>query len=277
MHYNIETIDNCIEMLKYMQLDLLKEVLESEGDDYGLNVNDVEYKNFLVEDPIEFTEVDYSYEYSDFGGDGSTTTYNVSVNMKENAAVVMNALMSRLGLTREQAAGVAGVLAAESGINPHVWNKGEKNGTYKSSSANNRGTAYGTKTSPWSYGAGLCQWTFCDMKEKVLMGGLGMTRQQAQKLIMGAGIESLGIEDQSKMLAYYLSSVCKPAYEGIKKCSSPAQAAATFYCHAVAGYSSSTNPATQAEINKMNARYGHVGANNQINKGMSYAQSLASQ
>jgi len=82
--------------------------------------------------------------------------------------------MKDLNLTKAQAAGIAGVLTAESGINPSAFNKKEKAGTYTSSSANNKGAKYGEKNSPWSYGAGIGQWTFTDRKEKAIMGGLGV-------------------------------------------------------------------------------------------------------
>ena len=193
---------------------------------------------------------------------------------KINAMKLMNDLMSSLSLTKAQAAGIAGVIAAESGINPQSFNKNEKAGTYRSSSANNMGQPYGHKNSPWSYGAGMVQWTFTDRKEKALMGGLGISRAEAIAIIKGAGIESLTLEQQTSMLIYELTTTYRYTLQGIKKCSTASQSAATYYCHAVAGYSSSTQPATQAEINRQNAKYSKVGASSQINKAMAYAEGL---
>lgn len=197
-----------------------------------------------------------------------------SGQMKENALKIMNALQSQLNLTKEQSAGIAGVLLAESGCDPHAYNKGEKRGTYRASGANNEGTPYGTKHCPWSYGAGICAWTFTQTKEKVLMGGLGISRDKAVGIIQGKGIESLSLDQQIQMLVYYLKAMQKNTLIGVKKCGTAKLAAATFYCHAVAGYSASTEPATQSEIQKKNAAYAKVGAQSQINKGMSFAEGL---
>lgn len=191
---------------------------------------------------------------------------------KANALVVMSMLMNDLGLTKAQAAGIAGVMTVESGVNPHIVNAAEKKGTYKTSGANNEGTPYGTKHSPWSYGAGICQWTYCDRKEKAIMGGLGVSREEAIKIIKTKGIEGLSLEQQIKMLEYEFKTSYKYTLAGIKKCDSAELAAATFYCHAVAGYSTSTEPATSKEIAAQNAAYAKVGANSQINKGMAYAK-----
>lgn len=189
-----------------------------------------------------------------------------------NAEVVISTLMADLGLTRSQAAGIAGVLEAESGIDPQAFNRGEKNGTYSSSSANNKGEKYGHKNSPWSYGAGIGQWTFTDRKEKAIMGGLGLNQDEARNLIKTKGIESLSLEQQIKMLEYELTNNYKNTLEGIKKCTKASDAAATFYCHAIAGYSDSKEKATLDEINKMNKRYSKVGAKALINKGMKNAE-----
>ena len=52
--------------------------------------------------------------------------------------------MDRLQLTREQAAGIMGVIQAESNGDPAAYNKKEKAGKYKGSAANGAG-----------YGAGI--------------------------------------------------------------------------------------------------------------------------
>ena len=212
-----------------------------------------------------------SEAFSEFG-DMVINSQISSGQTKANALVVISALTKDLGLTKFQAAGVAGVLTAESGVNPHIVNVGEKKGTYKSSEANNEGTPYGTKHSPWSYGAGICQWTYCDRKEKVIMGGLGVSKQEAINIIKTKGIEGLSLEQQIKMLEYEFRTSYKYTLSGLKKCTNAEQAAATFYCHAVAGYSTSTEPASSAEIAKKNAAYAKVGENSQINKGMTFAK-----
>lgn len=191
---------------------------------------------------------------------------------RANALFVISMLMKDCGLSKAQAAGVAGVMTAESGVNPKIYNRGEKNGTYKASGANNEGAPYGNKHCPWSYGAGICQWTYTDRKEKAIMGGLGISKQQAVSIITHGGIESLSLEQQVKMLEYEFRTTYKYTFEGLKKCTTAQQAAATFYCHAIAGYSTSTNPASQQEINKKNAAYHKVGAQSQINKGMAFAE-----
>lgn len=71
-----------------------------------------------------------------------------SKQMVANALYIIKYLMQHLGLTDFQAAGFAGVFAAESGCNPHSFNKQERAGTFKGSSANGGG-----------YGAGLAQWS----------------------------------------------------------------------------------------------------------------------
>lgn len=244
---------------------------EEMGYDLGDTRNFPEYRNYLIDNPIDFNNksiFDTGYDQNIFGG----TPMISSGQTKSNALVVISTLVKELGLTKEQAAGVAGVMTAESQINPAIFNKDEKNGTYKSSSANNEGKPYGDEHCPWSYGAGICQWTFCNRKENAIMGGLGVDRNEAIKIIKGGGIESLTLEQQLKMLMYELKTSYRYTYEGLKKCKTASQAAATFYCHAIAGYSTSTQPASQNEIDKANARYSHVGANSQINKGMRYAE-----
>lgn len=271
----MDNIDEALESLRRLSVDLLKESFEYFGYDMGPTKNEIDYYNYLVDDPIIFLDDDLMGSGFD-DGTGGLRSQITSGQTKANALQVISMLVSDLGLTREQAAGIAGVLTAESGVNPAIFNRGERAGTYKSSGANNEGTPYGTKHSPWSYGAGICQWTYTDRKEKAIMGGLKLSREQAINIIKSKGIEGLSLEDQVKMLEYELQTSYKNTLAGIKKCSSAAQSAATFYCHAVAGYSTSSDPATQSEINKKNMAYTKVGATSQINKGMSFAQGYIS-
>lgn len=267
----MQTLDEALESLRRLTIDLTKESFEYLGYDMGPTKNEIDYYNYLVNDPIVFSDGDLMGNGWD-DGTGGLSPQITSGQTKANALQVISMLVSDLGLTREQAAGIAGVMTAESGVNPAIFNKGERAGTYKSSGANNEGTPYGTKHSPWSYGAGICQWTYCDRKEKAIMGGLKVSREQAINIIKTKGIEGLSLENQVKMLEYELQTTYKNTLAGIKKCVSATQSAATFYCHAVAGYSTSTDPATQSEVNKKNMAYAKVGATSQINKGMSFAQ-----
>lgn len=242
---------------------------------------EIEYENDITMDDSSLSEslISSGMFWLDSGGEnygvfGDTAPILTSKQSKDNANKVIQALMQELGLTKAQAAGIAGVLTAESGVNPNIFNKGEKNGTYKSSSANNEGKPYGDKHCPWSYGAGICQWTFTQRKETAIAGGLGISKQSAKNIIINGGIESLSLNDQIKMLIYELKTAYKATLQGIKKCNSPEDAAATYYCHAIAGFSSSVNPASKEEINKANAKYAKVGAVSQINKGMGYAKGL---
>ena len=252
---------------------------EISGDDSSLSESLVETGMYWAVDeygiPIEGMEEFVNSEY--FGRDGAGSLVGASPMIstgqtKANAQLLISKLMNDLGLTKAQAAGIAGVLTAESGINPGSVNIGEKTGKYHSSNANNKGTPYGTKHSPWSYGAGICQWTFTSRKETAIMGGLHVTKERAIQIIKGGGIESLSLEQQISMLEYELRNSYKYTLRGILKCNGASQSAATYYCHAIAGYSTSSEPASHEEIRKMNAKYAKVGANSQINKGMRFAE-----
>lgn len=168
-----------------------------------------------------------------------------------NSSIIMNTLMSRLDLTRDQAAGIMGVIMAESNGNPAAFNKKEKAGTYKGSAANGSG-----------YGAGILQWS---------MG----RKQQALKLIgKTQPIETLSLEDQLEMLIKEFETTYKHSLNGIRQSKTAEEAAATMYCHNVGGFSSSDLPATQAEVDKLNRRYGKVGSSTQVNKAINYARGL---
>lgn len=168
----------------------------------------------------------------------------------ENGQMVVDSLMSRLNMTKEQATGVAGVIMAESGLNPASYNKAEKAGKLKSSKANGPG-----------YGAGMLQWSMDRKKEALKLIGKNKP------------IEELSIGDQIDMLIGELQGPYKNTLEGILQCKTPSEAAATMYCHNVGGFSRSRLPATQTEIDAMNRKYSKF-ANNQINKGMDYAEKL---
>ena len=182
----------------------------------------------------------------------SSKPQQVKGDSLENGKRVISTLMSRLNLSKEQAAGIAGVMMSESGINPASYNKAEKSGKLKGSSANGAG-----------YGAGTLQWS-------------NSRKRAALKLIgkEGSNIEDLSLEDQVEMLARELEGPYKSTLAGIRSSKNASEAAATMYCHNVGGFSSSINPATKQEIEQMNKRYSKF-AHNIVNRGMSYAESLA--
>ena len=265
--YFLQESDKLIEIFPKLRLQILKEIYEGLGISLGNTDNLIAYKNYLINNPEMFGQ---SGGYGGVNSGGAPML--TSGQIKANALKVISILMQKLGLTKEQACGICGPLTSESQMNPAIFNKGEKNGTYTSSGANNTGAPYGDKHCPWSYGAGICQWTFTQRKESAIMGGLRVSREKAISIIKGGGIESLSLENQVDMLIYELQTTYKNVLAGIKKCKTAAQAAATFYCHGLAGFSKSSEPATQAEIDHHNERYSHIGANSQINKGMRYAE-----
>lgn len=80
--------------------------------------------------------------------DTNFTTIAITTSQADdNAMEIIRFFMSR-GLTLPQACGFVGCWGAESMCNPHAYNKAEKAGTFKGSSANGKG-----------YGAGLAQWS----------------------------------------------------------------------------------------------------------------------
>ena len=175
----------------------------------------------------------------------------------QNQLICVEYLRDHLHWCDYMCAALVGCMIAESNIIPSAYNKGEKNGTLKSSSACNKGTAYGTKTSPWAYGAGIIQWTFTDRKEKALMIGLGYTQQQAQKLIKGTGIESLTLEQQLQMV---VAEISKGMYKSnfrvvMPKCETLKDAVAAAYCRFLGGFSSKTTVPTDADIKRLDKSY----------------------
>ena len=174
-----------------------------------------------------------------------------------NQLICVEYLRDNLKWDDYMCAALVGCMIAESNINPSAINKGEKNGTLVSSSACNKNTGYGTKTSPWAYGAGIIQWTFTDRKEKALMIGLGYSQQQAQQLIQGKGIESLNLETQLRMV---VGEISKGLYKDnfgvvIRKCENIKDAVASVYCRFLGGFSSKTTIPTDADIKRLDKSY----------------------
>ena len=175
----------------------------------------------------------------------------------QNQLICLEYLRDNLLWCDYMCAALVGCMIAESNINPSAYNKGEKNGTLKSSSACNKNTSYGTKTSPWAYGAGIIQWTFTDRKEKALMIGLGMNQLQAQQLIKGAGIESLSLEQQLKMVVAEIKNGLYKNNFGVvmPKCNTLKEAVAAVYCRFLGGFSSKTTVPTDADIKRLDKAY----------------------
>ena len=175
----------------------------------------------------------------------------------QNQLICVEYLRDNLPWCDYMCAALVGCMIAESNINPSAYNKGEKNGTLTSSGACNKNTAYGTKTSPWAYGAGIIQWTFTDRKEKALMIGLGYTQQQAQKLIKGDGIESLSLEDQLKMVVGEIKNGMYKSNFGVvmPKCETLKEAVSAVYCRFLGGFSSKTSVPTEADIKRLDKAY----------------------
>ena len=172
--------------------------------------------------------------------------YNTSVSK-----FIINTLMQRLSLTKEQAAGIAGVMMSESGLKPSAFNKNEKAGKLPASSANGKG-----------YGAGLIQWS-------------GTRKNRALQLINKTGnIESLSLEDQLEIVCRELEGPYRSTLNGIRASKTPSEAAATMYCHNVGGFSSSSSPATKSEISNMNKKYKKFVPDGIVTRGMRYAEQL---
>lgn len=165
--------------------------------------------------------------------------------------------IEKLGWKDYMAAGLVGCMKAESGITPSKVNSGEKNGTLTTSGACNHGTAYGTKHSPWSYGAGICQWTYCDRKENAMIAGLGYTSSQAQSLIKSKGVESLSLEQQLRMAVGEISKGKYSSNYGIamRKTQNLKDSVAATYCRYLGGFSSSASVPTDNDIKRIDKSY----------------------
>jgi len=175
----------------------------------------------------------------------------------ENQLICVEYLRDNLGWADYMCAALVGCMMAESNIIPSAINKGEKNGTLTSSSACNKNTPYGTKTSPWAYGAGIIQWTFTDRKEKALMVGLKMNLQQAQEFIKTKGIETLSLIDQLKMVVGEIKDGMYKSNFGIviTKCQTLKEAVAAVYCRYLGGFSSKTNVPNDSDIKRLDKAY----------------------
>lgn len=168
-----------------------------------------------------------------------------------NGKKVISLLTKRLNLTQQQAAGIAGVIMSESGLNPGNFNREEKAGRLTTSKANGAG-----------YGAGMLQWS------------MGRKANALQLLGKNSPIESLSLEDQVEIIARELEGPYKEALQGIRSSKTASQAAATMYCHNAAASSRSPYPATQVEIDTINKRYSKFGNPHLVNDGMNYAEQL---
>lgn len=112
-------------------------------------------------------------------------------NAKANGTKLMKFFMSNegLGLTKQQAAALVGVLNAESGLNPARYNVDE---------FNNRGTAI---TKFGGYGTGIAQWTGLDRKARVLNWWNNTHPNERY-----SKIEDMPLEAQAQMLVHELKT-----------------------------------------------------------------------
>lgn len=101
----------------------------------------------------EITSCFMDMAFGSFGSNAITTS-----EADSNAMQIIDFFKGK-GLTTEQACGFVGCWGAESMCNPHAYNKQEKAGTFKGSTANGSG-----------YGAGLAQWshTWKDSLQKLI-------------------------------------------------------------------------------------------------------------
>ena len=111
---------------------------------------------------------------------------------------IAKTLMQQMGLKDFQAAGFPGCFMAESRCNPAAYNKAEKSGSFKGSSANGSG-----------YGAGLAQWS-------------NAWKYSIQKMFNRySPIESWTLDQQIQIVL----KTCKPTFINmIRNCTSAAQA-----------------------------------------------------
>lgn len=122
------------------------------------------------------------------------------------AVTVAKYLVENGGLTKVQAAAVVGVYIDENGCNPSSYNKAEKAGK-------------GVKgTDGFGYGAGIGSWTFTDFKNKALTQA-GFAQYTP--------IETLGLEDQAKMVIGNINGNMSYYYNALKRCVNIEDASAT--------------------------------------------------
>lgn len=146
--------------IRDIKTNLLRMVLESSvGLPFDSDARPVRYKNYGALIPMK----GLSYEINSLGdmllsiGEGYSVIggYLTENQMKENARIIYTFLTQQLGLTSPGAVAAVANMMQESGLNPGAYNKGEKSGTYRGSSANGGG-----------YGAGIIQWSL-DWKWKI--------------------------------------------------------------------------------------------------------------
>jgi len=191
----------------------------------------------------------------------------------DNQLTCMEYFRDNLGWDDYMCAALVGCIIGESNISPGAINKDEKNGT-ASSLACNQNTPYGTKTSPWSYGAGLIKWTFTDRKEKAIMLGLGYNKDKTIETIKHSGIESLSLEQQLKMI---VAEISRGDYkdnfsEAIIKCKTLKDAVATVYCRYLNGYNSENSIPTDEEIKRLDNNYEIDNNKSEFYKSLKYAE-----
>ena len=179
------------------------------------------------------------------------------MTLQERQLFCMEYFVEHLKWDDYKCAALVGCLTAESFLISSSINKEEKNGTLLVSDVCNKNTAYGTKTSPWAYAAGIAKWKYTNRKELALQLGLGIQQDKAIVIIKSTGIEGLSLEQQLKII---VAEITKGNYKDnfaivIEKCETLKDAVATVYCRYINGYSSKTSIPTKADIIRINNDY----------------------
>lgn len=161
------------------------------------------------------------------------------------AVTVANFLIKNAHLSKIQASAVVGVYIDENDCNPSSYNKAEKNGKGASG------------TDGFGYGSGIASWTHVEFKNMALT-------QAGFKAF--TPIESLSLEQQSKMVLGNINGNMKKYYNALKRCNTIEDASATsVIITGGVGYSKnwSTHPTPQEAIrmseiysNSNNKRFG---------------------
>lgn len=153
------------------------------------------------------------------------------------AVTVAKWLVANGGLSKMQASAIVGVYIDENHCDPHSYMKAEKNGK-------------GAKgTGGFGYGAGIASWTGEQFKNTAL------TQAGFAKF---TPIETLGLEQQAKMVLGNINGNMKRYYDALRRCQNIEDASAT--CVIITGgvgYSKNwkTHP-TPADAQRMSDIYG---------------------
>lgn len=174
----------------------------------------------LVSDPVEDTPFQWNYDPTQNTGSSisvpmapevtvTSTPYKVSnkpEDVMQRALTVANYLHKNGSFSKEQAAAIAGVMIDENNVDPSSYMKAEKAGK-------------GAKgTEGFGYGAGIGSWTFASTKNALLTAG---------GYKPNTPIESLGLEDQARLLVIDSNGRMKKYYDALRRTNNLEDASAT--------------------------------------------------